>query len=222
MKAMILAAGRGERMRPLTDQTPKPLIQAGQFRLIEYHLMNLKNAGFQEVVINIAWLGKQIVNTLGDGSDYGVCIKYSDEGQQALETGGGIYKALTLLGNEPFLVINGDIWTDYPLEKLYNKNPSGHAHLVLINNPTHNPDGDFYLKNNRLVEQADNKYTYSGIGVFTKNFFNTRINKVAFPLAPMLRHDIKLNLISAELYQGNWYDIGTLERLNHVISEQAL
>ena len=169
MKALILAAGRGERMRPLTDTTPKPLIQAGKHRLIEYHLINLKNAGFKDIVINIAWLGKQIIDTLGDGSDYGLSISYSDEGKQALETGGGIFNALPLLGDKPFVVINGDTWTDYPLNNLVDLNPAGTAHLVLVNNPQHNPDGDFFLHNEKLIETGECKYTYSGIGVYTKS-----------------------------------------------------
>ena len=221
MKAMILAAGRGERMRPLTDTTAKPLIKAGQHRLIEYHLMNLKNAGFKDIVINIAWLGKQIIDTLGDGSDYGLSISYSDEGEQALETGGGIFNALPLLGDEPFVVINGDIWTDYPLNNLMNLKPSGTAHLVLVNNPEHNPNGDFFLHNHKLAETGECKYTYSGIGVYTKIFFKDQTNN-AFPLAPIIRHDTKQALISAELYNGAWYDIGTIDRLQQLIKEQAL
>ena len=218
---MILAAGRGERMRPLTDTTPKPLIQAGKYRLIEYHLTNLKKAGFNEIVINIAWLGKQIKHFLGDGSSYGLSICYSDEGDQALETGGGIFNALPLLGDEPFVVINGDIWTDYPLNKLLNLKPEGTAHLVVINNPPHNPDGDFFLNDNKLTETGKEKYTFSGIGVYTKIFFKNQNNNV-FPLAPIIRNDITQGLISGELYNGTWYDIGTLERLQQLITKQAL
>jgi len=221
MKAMILAAGRGERMRPLTDTTPKPLIQAGKYRLIEYHLINLKKAGFSEIIINVAWLGKQIVETLGDGSDYGLSIQYSDEGDSALETGGGIFNALPLLGNEPFVVINGDIWTDYPLSNLINLQPEGTAHLVMINNPQHNPEGDFFLHHNKLVESGEEKATYSGIGVYTKDFFKHQQNN-AFPLAPIIRADIKQQVISAELYGGAWYDIGTTDRLQQLIEEQTL
>jgi len=221
MKAMILAAGRGERMRPLTDTTAKPLMQAGKYRLIEYHLMNLKQAGFTDIVINIAWLGKQIIDTLGDGSNYGLSIFYSDEGEQALETGGGIFNALPLLGDEPFVVINGDIWTDYPVKNLMHLQPSGSAHLVLVNNPPHHPDGDFFIHNNNLIETGKCKYTYSGIGVYTKKFFNGQSHN-AFPLGPIIRRDIKQGLISAELYNGNWYDIGTMERLQELIKKQDL
>ena len=136
---MILAAGRGERLKPLTDTTPKPLIMAGRMRLIEYHLFNLANAGFKDVVINVAWLGQQIIDSLGEGKKYNLNIVYSNEDGQALETGGGIYNALPLLGGEPFLVINGDVWTDYPLEKLQGFVLKDKAHLVLVKNPEHNP-----------------------------------------------------------------------------------
>ena len=220
MKVMILAAGRGERLKPLTDTTPKPLLQAGQHKLIEYHLYNLANAGFKDIVINIAWLGKKIMNTLGDGSSYKLNIQYSDEGEQALETGGGIFNALTLLGDEPFLVINGDIWTDYPFKQLNDFIPENLAHLVMVNNPEHNSQGDFYLHNNTLTESGNNKYTFSGIGIYTKAFFNGQINE-SFPLAPLIRKYIKENKISAELYTGEWDDIGTVERLESRIKKQT-
>lgn len=221
MKAMILAAGRGERLRPLTDATPKPLLQLGQHRLIEYHLYNLASSGFKDVVINVAWLGAHIINTLGDGSRYQLNIQYSDEGDKALETGGGIFKALPLLGDEPFLVINGDVWTDYPFEKLFRHKPEGQAHLVLVNNPEHNPDGDFYLENNSLVTQGTNRYTFSGIGVYKKTFFDAQ-SAGAFPLAPIIREYINNKQISGELYTGEWDDIGTAERLEQRIKKQAL
>lgn len=220
MKAMILAAGRGERMRPLTDHTPKPLLHIGKHRLIEYHLMNLAKAGFKNIVINIAWLGKQICDTIGNGSKYGVSISYSDEGDSALETGGGIFKALPLLGEQPFLVINGDIWTNYPCQTLHQHTPQGLAHLVLVNNPPQHPLGDFYLRDNKLVEHGDTKFTFSGIGVYKKEFFAEK-NGGAFPLAPMIREFATQGLISAELYQGEWDDIGTVERLNARIKKQA-
>ena len=221
MKAMILAAGRGERMRPLTDHTPKPLLQAGRHRLIEYHLLNLAAAGFKDIVINIAWLGEQITETLGDGIRYGLHIRYSDEGDHALETGGGIYKALPLLGDEPFLVINGDIWTDYPYAQLNNWPLSGLAHLVLVENPAHNPDGDFYIIDNKLAESGPQKYTFSGIDVYTHAFFDGQAPG-AFPLAPIIRRHSQNHLVSAELYTGSWQDIGTHERLQQLASEQAL
>ncbi|HED35757.1 MAG TPA: nucleotidyltransferase family protein [Gammaproteobacteria bacterium] len=216
MKAIILAAGRGERMRPLTDSTPKPLIMAGRKRLIEYHLNNLANAGFRDVVINVAWLGQKIMDTLGSGDRYNLNIVYSDEGDQALETGGGIYNALPLLGPR-FLVINGDIWTDYPLETLRNINLKAKAHLVLVNNPEHNSGGDFALSAGRLTDMKSDKYTYSGMGVYTAAFFE-KSAKAAFPLAPMIREHIARGDISGELYQGRWMDIGTQQRLDELKS----
>ncbi len=221
MKAMILAAGRGERMRPLTDTTPKPLIKVGKQRLIEYHLHNLAAAGFKEIVINLAWLGQQIIDTLGDGSDYGVQIQYSNEGEQALETGGGIFHALPLLGEEPFLVVNGDIWTDYPYKNLIHKKLNSGAHLILVNNPPHNPAGDFYLQNGRLQEHGTEALTYSGIGLYQTDFFSG-CQSGAFPLAPLIRQHIKNNAISGEHYTGSWHDIGTQERMQHCIKKQAL
>ena len=220
MKAMILAAGRGERMRPLTNHTPKPLLQIGKHRLIEYHLTHLASAGFCDVVINLAWLGKQIREALGDGSAYNVNISYSDEGDCALETGGGIFKALPLLGDQPFLVVNGDIWTDYPFHTLRHHTLQGLAHLVLVNNPPQHPQGDFYLRDNKLVANGDNKFTFSGIGVYKKEFFAAK-NGGAFPLAQMIRDFTKQGLITAEHYQGEWDDIGTIERLNARIKKQA-
>ena len=221
MKAMILAAGRGERMRPLTDHTPKPLLHIGPHRLIEYHLMNLASVGFKEIVINIAWLSEQIRNTLGDGSNYGVHIAYSDEGDCALETGGGIFKALPLLGELPFLVVNGDIWTDLPFAPLrQHKLGNALAHLVLVNNPPQHPAGDFYLAHNKLVDSGTQKHTFSGVGIYTKEFFTGETGG-AFPLAPIIRKWTQSGSISAELYQGVWDDIGTDERLQARIKKQA-
>jgi len=215
MKAMILAAGRGERMRPLTDTTPKPLLMAGSKRLIEYHLYNLASAGFKEVVINVAWLGQQIIDTIGSGEKYNLNIVYSNEGDQALETGGGIYNALPLLGSEPFLVINGDVWTDYPFKKLYNFSLKDKAHLVLVNNPQHHPEGDFSIAENRLTEGGFKKFTFSGIGIYSTDFFTGHQQK-KYPLAPMIREYISENNISSELYTGKWMDIGTEQRLQEL------
>jgi len=209
---MILAAGRGERMRPLTDVTPKPLLQAGPHRLIEYHLINLARAGFTEVIINIAWLRQQIIETLGKGEKYNINISYSNEGDQALETGGGIFNALPLLGDEPFLVVNGDVWTDYPFENLRSLQLKDKAHLILINNPEHNPTGDFAINNGRLLNNANDKFTFSGIGVYSKEFFTTSSDG-KYPLAPMIRKYIDSNEISGEVYDGRWIDIGTPQRL---------
>jgi len=215
MKAMILAAGRGERMRPLTDATPKPLLMAGSKRLIEYHLYNLATAGFKDVVINVAWLGQQIIDTIGSGEKYNLNIVYTNEGDQALETGGGIYNALPLLGSEPFLVVNGDVWTDYPFKKLYDFPLKEKAHLVLVNNPEHHPEGDFSILENRLTEGGVEKFTFSGIGVYSADFFINH-SQQKYPLAPMIRKYISENNISGELYTGKWMDIGTEQRLQEL------
>lgn len=212
MRAMILAAGRGERMRPLTDHSPKPLLQAGGHALIEYHLLALQRAGILEVVINHAHLGQQIEAYLGTGERYGLNIHYSAEGQgQALETGGGICKALPLLGDAPFVVINGDIWCDYPLDKLPQQ-PSALAHLVLVDNPAHNPKGDFALVGEKLVDDRTTALTFSGIGVYRPELF-AGCEPRPFPLAPLLREAMARGEVSGEHYNGRWFDIGTPERL---------
>lgn len=210
MKAMILAAGRGERMRPLTDHTPKPLLLAGGRPLIEHHICRLVAAGITDIVINHAWLGHMIEEALGDGSRLGANIAWSREGEQALETGGGIVNALPLLGDEPFVVINGDILTDFPFTGL--RPPAGLAHLVLIENPAHNPDGDFALEQGRVSNATAGRYTFSGISVYQPAFF-TRCESGIYPLAGLLRQAAERGLVSGELYHGLWMDIGTPERL---------
>lgn len=218
MKAMILAAGRGERMRPLTDVTPKPLLKIAGTALIEFHLQKLGKAGFSDVIINHAWLGQQIEDFLGDGSRYGISIRYSAEGE-ALETLGGIVKALPLLGEQPFLLVNGDVWTDYrfvtqtlPTQTL--------AHLVLVDNPSHRPQGDFGFRAPQVFAtpddaRAEQALTYSGIGVFSPQLF-ADCKKGKAPLAPLLRNAMQRQLISGEHFRGHWFDIGTPERLRQV------
>ena len=214
MKAMILAAGRGERLRPLTDETPKPLIKvAGKF-LIEYHLLNLANAGFADIVINTAWLAGKIHEALGDGNRYGVSIQYSDEGV-ALETAGGIINALSLLGNEPFLVINGDIWCDYTLSDLPELITDRQAHLVLVDNPDHNHKGDFALDNGLIKNSGKNMFTFSGIGLYRADFFAEQ-HPGAVPLAPIIRKKCEADLVSGQLYEGQWTDVGSIERLQEL------
>lgn len=203
MKAMLLAAGRGERMRPLTDHTPKPLLKVAGKPLIEYHLEALATAGIQEVVINTAHLPHLFPKTLGDGKRFGLTIHYSQEPEGALETGGGIVKALPLLGKEPFLVINSDIFTDYPFKKL---KLSDDAHIVLVPNPPHHPQGDYPLLNNGPC------FTFSGIGIYSREFFKG-VNETRFSLTKLLN---KKNRITRELYQGVWMDIGTPERLKEL------
>ncbi|WP_137974822.1 N-acetylmuramate alpha-1-phosphate uridylyltransferase MurU [Pseudomonas sp. F(2018)] len=215
MKAMILAAGKGERLRPLTLHTPKPLVRAGGIPLIEFHVRALAAAGFSELVINHAWLGQQIEDYLGDGSRFGLRIVYSAEGEP-LETGGGIFKALPLLGEEPFLVVNGDIWTDYDFAAL--RRPlQGLAHLVLVDNPVHHPSGDFRLQSGRVADAADGEasFTYSGMAVLHPRLF-VGCQPGAFKLAPLLRAAMADGQVSGEHFAGRWVDVGTHERLADV------
>lgn len=215
MKAMILAAGRGERMRPLTDHTPKPLLEAAGKPLITYTINSLVAAGITDIVVNLAHLGEQIQSYLGDGSRFQANIQYSHEGATGLETAGGIKKALPLLGDRPFLVVNGDISSDYPLQQLLNTEVDL-AHLVLVNNPAHHPEGDFSLSSQSLAStQGTPKYTYSGIGLYHPVFFAT-LDQGKSALAPLLKSAMQENRVTGELYQGFWMDIGTPERLDEV------
>ena len=210
---MILAAGRGERMRPLTLATPKPLLEAGGAPLIVHHLRSLRDAGFVDVVVNLSWLGAQIEAALGDGSRYGVRLHYSDEGPEPLETGGGIFRALPLLGDGPFLVLNGDVWTDFDWSRLRERlAPHDLAHLVLVPNPQHNEKGDFVLEQGRIVETAGERLTFSGVGVYRADLFHGCTDG-AFKLAPLLRAAARAGRVSGELHGGQWLDIGTPERL---------
>ncbi len=216
MKAMILAAGRGERMRPLTDCTPKPLLQVGGKSLIEYHLIALAESGFKQVVINHAHLGQQIENKLGNGECYGLNILYSAEPEGGLETGGGIHQALPLLGSSPFLVINGDIWTDYPLPASLFLKPNALAHLILVDNPAHNPEGDFVLSaSNRVHDKKGPRLTFSGIGLYHPDLFKQQ-KSGRFALAPLLRKAMLANQVTGERYRGQWIDIGTPQRLHEL------
>jgi MurNAc alpha-1-phosphate uridylyltransferase len=210
---MILAAGRGERMRPLTLDRPKPLLEVGGLPLVVHHLHALAMAGFRDVVVNVSWLGSQIKAALGDGSRYNVRLAYSDEGPEPLETGGGIFRALPLLGPTPFLVLNGDVWTDYPYAKLRESlRPADLAHLVLVGNPDHNSAGDFVLRASRIVEETGERLTFSGVGVYRPELFGGCQDGV-FKLAPLLRTASRAGRVSGEIHDGEWLDIGTPERL---------
>jgi len=219
MKAMILAAGKGERMRPLTTQTPKPLLRVGGKMLIEYHLEALHHSGIKDVVINLSWMGAQIEQALGHGERYGARITYSDEGPEPLETAGGIIAALPQLGSDPFIVVNGDIWTDYPLARLP-RQPSQLAHLVLVENPPHHPHGDFALVGSQVWNVGDPPLTFSGIAVYYPALFAGLAPGVR-PLAPILRAAIADHQVSGEHYPGNWRDIGTPRRLAELDAELA-
>ncbi len=221
MRAMILAAGRGERMRPLTDLRPKTLLEVGGRALIEWHLQALARAGLREVCINLGWLGAQIRAHLGDGARYGVAIRYSEEGEPALETGGGIFRALGWLGPAPFVVVNGDVWTDYRFDRLPRLDPDALAALVLVPNPPQHPAGDFAYAPREdggfdvLAEPADAvapRRTFSGIGVYRPEFF-AGCSDGRFPLLPLLRRAAAEGRLRAQCYDGQWHDIGTPERL---------
>lgn len=216
MRAMILAAGKGERMRPLTLHTPKPLVRAAGTPLIEFHIRALAAAGFRELVINHAWLGQQIEDHLGSGERFGVSIRYSPEGEP-LETGGGIHRALPLLGDEPFLVVNGDIWTDYDFAALEDFSLQGLAHLVLVDNPAHHPGGDFILDQGVVRDGVPGQLglTYSGIAVLHPALFEG-CSAGAFKLAPLLRQAMGEGRVSGEHFTGRWVDVGTHERLAEV------
>ena len=212
MKAMILAAGRGERMRPLTDHTPKPLLKVQGKALIVWHIEKLASLGFNEIVINIAHLGYKIPEALGDGSKWGVNLIYSDEQESgALESAGGIIKALPFFKNETFLVVNGDVFCDYAFDVDFDLGDDL-AHLILVPNPDHNRDGDFGFQNRRVCNDSNEKFTFSGIGYYSPRLFDAlKAEKSA--LAPLLRQAIEKSSVSGSLHAGVWYDIGTPQRL---------
>lgn len=214
MKAVVLAAGKGERLRPLTETTPKPLIQVRGQPLIVHHLERLRDAGFTQIHVNTSWLAETLQTTLGDGSRYGVHIHYSYEGPEPLETGGGLFKMLPALGREPFLVVNGDVFTDFPFETLKHRLKADFlAHLVVVANPIHHPNGDFHLSPaGHLRTEGESKLTYSGIGVYKADFFkDCRAGK--FPLLPLFRQAMAQEAVSGEQYAGVWSDVGTPESL---------
>ncbi len=229
MKALILAAGLGERMRPLTNTTPKPLLQAGGMPLIAWHLQKLSAIGIKEVVINTSWLAEQFPQVLGDGARWGLDLHYSREGDAPLETGGGMWNALPLLGdmrasNEPFIAVNGDIWSDYDFARLP-RQVSGDAHLVLVDNPAHNARGDFSLRTDGLVDSdGAQRLTFAGIGVYRPSLFDDWRTIVGdaegagqtpprFKLAPVLRAAMQRKCITGERHGGHWTDVGTPQRL---------
>jgi MurNAc alpha-1-phosphate uridylyltransferase len=214
MKAMILAAGHGERMRPLTEHLPKPLLEVGGKPLIVYHIENLVRAGVRELVINHGRLGGLIAEYLGDGSRYGANIVYSAEGEQPLETGGGIFHALPMLGTQPFIVVNADVWIEFDFAELLRAQQCW-AHLLLVPNPEHHPRGDFGIENGLLSVQAQPFYTYSGVGTYSAAMFSD-CKPGRFPLAPLIRAAASQGQVSAEVFRGLWCDAGTPERLQHL------
>ncbi|MBI1195376.1 MAG: NTP transferase domain-containing protein [Gammaproteobacteria bacterium] len=216
---MILAAGRGERMRPLTDTVPKPLLEVGGRPLIVHHLLALRDAGIHDIVINLGHLGDQIPQSLGKGERYGVRITYSDEGEHPLETAGGIRHALPYLEPDPFIVVNGDIWTDYPFSKL-TLGDGRLGHIVLVDNPAHHPEGDFGLAGGLITSADEHRWTFSGIGTYHPDLFRKR-PAGPLPLAPILREAACAGLLEGEHYTGDWQDIGTPERLAELNRQMA-
>jgi MurNAc alpha-1-phosphate uridylyltransferase len=216
MMAMILAAGRGERMRELSDHMPKPLLEVGGKPLIQYHIEKLVAAGVSGIVVNHGRLGHLIEERFGDGSRYGTSIRYSAEGEEPLDTGGGIYNALPLLGETAFAVVNADVWTDYPYARLLTPRP-GLAHIVLVTNPPHHPSGDFGFASGVLDPDSPKRFTYSGLGVYRPQLFRS-CRPGRFPLAPLIRSAAASGQASAELYSGIWIDVGTPERLDQLVA----
>ncbi|MCB1866060.1 MAG: nucleotidyltransferase family protein [Chromatiales bacterium] len=212
MRAMILAAGRGERLRPLTDRIPKPLVEVHGQTLIERVLCQLARASVYELVVNTAWLGEQLHARIGDGAQYGVRVDWSDEPPGALETGGGIRRALPLLGDEPFIVVNADVYSDFDFATLDRLAANDLGHLILVDNPDHHPDGDFGLDGRRVHNNALRRLTYAGIAVLHPNLFDGEMRE-RFSLAPLLRSAAERNRLSGTHFTGLWSDVGTAERL---------
>ncbi|MDH3305087.1 MAG: nucleotidyltransferase family protein [Gammaproteobacteria bacterium] len=212
MNAMILAAGRGERLRPLTDNIPKALVEIRGRSLLERHLASMRDAGVETVVINLGWLGAEIVSRVGSGARYGLQVIYSQEGDNVLETGGGIHKALPLLGNKPFLAVNADVYTDMPVPRTELADEIL-AHLVMVPTPAYRTHGDFDLQEGLIRNSDVAKLTFSGIAIYRPEFFHD-CEAGRFPLAPMLREAVDAGQVSGELYEGLWADVGTLARLD--------
>lgn len=212
MNAMILAAGRGERLRPLTDDIPKALVEIRGRSLLERHLASIRNAGVETVVINLGWLGAEIVSRVGSGARYGLQVIYSQEGDNILETGGGIHKALPLLGSKPFLVVNADVYTDMPVPRIELADEVL-AHLVMVPTPDYRAHGDFDLREGLIRNSDAAKLTFSGVAIYRPEFFNG-CEAGRFPLAPMLREAADAGQVSGEIYEGLWADVGTQARLD--------
>ena len=220
MKAMILAAGRGARLSPLTDTTPKPLLKVAGKTLLDWQLDKLRRAGFNDFVINLGYLGEQIRAHVNEQTLDGINIEFSTEPQTALETGGGIQQALPLLGDDPFAVVNADVWSDFDFARLKHltdayRNDSWRGHLVLVTNPEHNPKGDFALRTGRVMNEANQMFTFTGFSVLHPRLFLGQ-QPGRFPLAPLLQDATRLGALSGELHPNLWCDIGTVERLNEI------
>lgn len=218
-RALVFAAGRGERMRPLTQATPKPMLRAGARMLIEYHLQRLAAAGVREVVINTSHLAEQFPAALGDGSRWGLRIHYAYEGPEPLETGGGMLNALPLLGAAPFIAVNGDIWTDFDFSTLP-QNPPGLAHLVMVDNPPQHAAGDFALRDGQLHDEANRRLTFAGIGIYRPELL-ARHAAGRFSIVPILRAAMRAGKVTGTHHRGEWSDIGTPQRLAELNEQLA-
>jgi N-acetyl-alpha-D-muramate 1-phosphate uridylyltransferase len=213
VQALILAAGRGERLRPLTDRVPKPLVEIGGIPLIDHHLHRLRRAGISECVINTAHLGHLIEQHVGNGTRYGLSVAYSREPEGALETGGGIRQAMSIMRPAHFIAMNADIWTDFDPTWLVQEHQVGLAHLILVSNPAENSRGDFGLIGTRVTNEPDARYTFAGIATYHPSLFEIAPSTPRFPLAPLLRRAVAMGSVSGSIYRGTWYDIGTAQRL---------
>jgi len=212
-RAMLLAAGRGERMRPLTDARPKPLAEVAGKPLIQYHVERLAAAGVERIVINVAWLGSQIREALGDGGRFGLELLYSDEGPVALETGGGIFRALPLLGTDPFWVVSADLWTDFPFADPQSRLAATDlAHLFMVANPDFHKKGDFHLNDGRISQTVGTRLTYGNLALFRPELF-ADCQPGRYPMVPLLRTAIDHGRVSGELFSGRWHNIGTVAQL---------
>ena len=214
MICMILAAGKGERLRPMTESVPKALVEVRGETLLERHLRAVRRAGIDTVVINLGWLGDKIVDRVGSGAAFGLDVVYSPEGENILETGGGIHRALPMLGESPFLVINADIYTDLTVPSV-SLAPEDLGHLVMVPTPAYRDHGDFALNGSRIASQGDTLLTFSGVAIYRPEFF-VDCDPGRFPLAPMLRRAADADLLSGELYEGFWRDVGTPARLSEL------
>ena len=223
-KAMLLAAGRGERLKPLTDSLPKPLMQVGSMSLIEHNLLKLKASGIEEVVINVCYRAKQIMEQIGDGQRYGLKVIFSYEPNKPLGTGGGVSQALRFLGDAPFILLSSDIWTDYPFDQL-RLLADQVAHLVMVENPYFHPKGDYSLLPTGLLDpEVEPKYTYGNIAIIHPDLFKESVDH-SFPIANLFVKGMQAKKISGELYRGKWFNVGTIEelkRLNQMFHDKKI
>ena len=218
MKALIFAAGKGERLRPITNHTPKPLVKVQGKPLLQYHIEALLEAGINDLVINVSWLKDSIIAFINSANFNGANIQFSIEPDEPLETGGGMLKALPLLGDEPFVVVNADVFTDFDFKQLNPLKPNNKVNLVLVNNPVHNSSGDFGLKQVNLQLKTDNQpaFTYAGIGLYSPDILTPPFTTERFSVVPYIKQAIKAQLAQGQLHSGQWHDVGTPDRLNEL------